>query len=107
MNFAAVFGRHSGRATPSLRATPTTAHTETNRQRSTYRSRNAVQTKPATSDLESLKAHVLAFVTAYNFAKHLKALKWRTPFQSICDAWKSNPSSFKVNPHHLIPGPHT
>ena len=23
-------------------------------------------------DLESLKAHVLAFVTAYNFAKHLK-----------------------------------
>ena len=30
-------------------------------------------------DLESLKAHVLSFVTAYNFAKHLKALKWKTP----------------------------
>ena len=58
-------------------------------------------------DLESLKAHVLSFVTAYNFAKHLKALKWKTPFQSICDAWKSNPSAFKINPHHLIPGPHT
>ena len=26
-------------------------------------------------DLESLKAHVLAFVTAYNFAKHLKGAK--------------------------------
>jgi hypothetical protein len=26
-------------------------------------------------DLHSLKAHVLTFVTAYNFAKHLKALK--------------------------------
>ena len=26
-------------------------------------------------DLENLKAHVMAFVTAYNFAKHLKALK--------------------------------
>ena len=25
-------------------------------------------------DLESLKAHILTFVTAYNFAKHLKAL---------------------------------
>ena len=25
-------------------------------------------------DLDALKAHVLAFVTAYNFAKHLKAL---------------------------------
>jgi transposase InsO family protein len=37
-------------------------------------------------DLDALKAHVLAFVTAYNFAKHLKALRWRTPFQAICDA---------------------
>ena len=32
-------------------------------------------------DLERLKAHVLAFVTAYNFAKHLKALRWRTPLR--------------------------
>jgi transposase InsO family protein len=59
------------------------------------------------SDLETLKAHVLAFVTAYNFAKHLKALRWRTPFQAICDAWTKNPSIFKINPHHLIPGPNT
>jgi hypothetical protein len=29
-------------------------------------------------DLEALKAHVLAFVMAHNFAKHLKALRWRT-----------------------------
>jgi transposase InsO family protein len=36
-------------------------------------------------DLESLKAHVLAVVTAYNFAKHLKRLQWRTPFQAICE----------------------
>jgi len=59
------------------------------------------------SDLEALKAHVLAFVTAYNFAKHLKALRWQTPFQAICDAWTKNPSIFKINPHHLIPGPNT
>jgi hypothetical protein len=39
--------------------------------------------------LDVLKAHVLAFVRAYNFAKHLKALRWRTPFQAICDAWAS------------------
>jgi transposase InsO family protein len=58
-------------------------------------------------DLESLKAHVLAFVTAYNFAKHLKALRWRTPYQVICEAWTKDPSIFKINPHHLIPGPHT
>jgi transposase InsO family protein len=58
-------------------------------------------------DLEALKAHVLAFVTAYNFAKHLKALQWRTPFQAICDAWAKDPAIFKINPHHLIPGPNT
>lgn len=57
-------------------------------------------------DLESLKAHVLAFVSTYNFAKHLKALRWRTPYQAICDAWTKDPAIFKINPHHLIPGPH-
>lgn len=57
-------------------------------------------------DLGSLKAHVLAFVTADNFAKHLKALRWRTPYQVICEAWTKDQSIFKINPHHLIPGPH-
>ena len=55
-------------------------------------------------NVESLRSHVLSFVTAYIFAKQLKTLKWKTPFQSICDAWKSDPSAFKINPHHLIPG---
>ena len=58
-------------------------------------------------DLEALQAHVLAFVTAYNFAKHLKAPQWRTPFQAICDAWAKDPAIFKINPHHLIPGPNS
>jgi transposase InsO family protein len=58
-------------------------------------------------DLGALKAHVLAFVTAYDYAKHLKALRWRTPFQAICDAWAENPAIFRINPHHLIPGPNT
>ena len=57
--------------------------------------------------LEALKAHVQAFIRAYNFAKHLKALRWRTPFQAICDAWAKDRSIFKINPHHLIPGPNT
>jgi transposase InsO family protein len=55
--------------------------------------------------LDALKAHVLTFIRAYNFAKHLKALRWRTPFQAICDAWTKDPTIFKLNPHHLIPGP--
>jgi transposase-like protein len=56
-------------------------------------------------DLTSLKAHVLAFVAAYNFAKHLKALRWRTPFEAIVHAWTADPSTFRINPRHLIPGP--
>ncbi len=58
-------------------------------------------------NLDALKAHILAFVRACNFAKHLKALRWRTPFQAMCDAWIADPSVFRINPHHLIPGPHT
>jgi transposase InsO family protein len=58
-------------------------------------------------DPEALRAHVLAFVTAYNFAKHLKALRWRTPFQAVLDAWTKDPSIFKIDPHHLIPGPNS
>ncbi len=56
-------------------------------------------------DLESLKAHVLAFVSAHNFAKHLKAIRWQTPFEAICDAWTKTPDIFKLDPRHLIPGP--
>lgn len=55
--------------------------------------------------LDALRTHVLAFVSAYNFAKHLKALQWRTPFQSICDTWQRDPSPFKIDPRHLIPAP--
>jgi transposase InsO family protein len=58
-------------------------------------------------DLEALKAHVLAFATACDFAKHLKALRWRTPFRAVCDAWNADPSAFKIDPRRLIPGPHT
>lgn len=56
---------------------------------------------------EQLREHLAAFVAAYRFAKHLKALRWRTPYQVICEAWTKDPSIFKINPHHLIPGPHT
>ncbi len=57
--------------------------------------------------LESLKAHVIAFVSAYNFAKHLKALRWKTPFEAVCHAWNTTPDIFKLNPRHLTPGPNS
>jgi transposase-like protein len=58
-------------------------------------------------DINSLKAHVLAFVKTYNFAKHLKALRWKTPFETIVQAWTKDPSVFNIDPRHLIPGPNT
>jgi hypothetical protein len=58
-------------------------------------------------DLKNLKAYVLTFVTAYSFAKHLKALRWRTPYQAICNAWTNAPPIFKINLHHVVPGPHS
>jgi len=54
-----------------------------------------------------LKTHVLAFVSAYNFAKHLKALRWRTPFKAVCYAWTTTSDILKLNPRHLSPGPNT
>ena len=58
-------------------------------------------------DLESLKAHVLAFVSAYTFANHLKALRWRTPFKAVCHAWTTTPDILTLNPRYLTPGPNT
>ena len=58
-------------------------------------------------DPDSLKAHVLAFVSAYNFAKHLKALRWKTPFEAVCQAWTTTPDIFRLDPRHLTPGPNT
>jgi hypothetical protein len=49
-------------------------------------------------DPHSLKAHVLPFVTAYNFAKPLKALKWRTPYQVICEAWTKSSRNLQNQP---------
>ncbi len=50
MNFAAVAGHRSGRATPSLRNAPQRQSMERIGRESIYRDRNAVQANPATSE---------------------------------------------------------
>ncbi|WP_373851433.1 integrase core domain-containing protein, partial [Delftia acidovorans] len=54
--------------------------------------------------LEQLREHVQAFIQSYNFGKHLKALRWKTPFRAICEAWEKDPSRFRLHPHHLTVG---
>ena len=51
--------------------------------------------------------HVAVYLAAYNFAKHLKALRWRTPYEMIQALWESKPELFRDSPDHLIPGPNT
>jgi transposase-like protein len=56
---------------------------------------------------DQLRAHLAAFVDAYNFAKRLKALKGFTPFEHICKCWTEDPNRFNVDPTHLSPGLNT
>ena len=55
-------------------------------------------------------AALLEFGTDWSvfcFSKYLKALRWKTLYQSIVDAWQKNPATFKIDPRHLIPETHT
>src|SRR5256885_16631067 len=53
---------------------------------------------------EQLREHVQAFIQSYNFGKHLKALRRKTPLRAICEAWEKDPSRFRLHPHHLTVG---
>ena len=47
-----------------------------------------------------LRRHVKNWLTAYNFAKQPKALRFRTPHEVIEGIWKAKPDIFIVQPHH-------
>jgi len=52
-----------------------------------------------------LRAHLTDFVSAYNFARRLKTLRGLTPYEAICKAGSAEPSRFRSNPLHEMPGP--
>jgi transposase InsO family protein len=56
---------------------------------------------------EQLKAHLSAFLMAYNFAKRLKTLRGLTPHEYVCKAWTDSPERFRLNPFHHTSGPYT
>jgi hypothetical protein len=54
-----------------------------------------------------LMGHVADYLAAYNFAKHLKALRGgKTPYEKIRVLWKSKPGLFRGSPDHLTIGLH-
>src|SRR5258707_15529852 len=54
-----------------------------------------------------LQAHLVDFVTAYNFARRLKILKGLSPYEYICSTWTKEPGRFILNPIHQMPGLNT
>jgi len=54
---------------------------------------------------EQLRAHLPDFVNAYNFGRRLKTLRGLTPYEFICKAWSAEPSRFRLDPSHQMPGP--
>jgi len=59
------------------------------------------------SSIQELRRHVSDRPIAYNFAKQLKALKFRTPCEAIEELWKSKPGTFIVKPSHHMAGPNS
>jgi hypothetical protein len=53
---------------------------------------------------DHLKAHLHAFLMAYNFAKRFKTLKGLTPYEHICKCWQQEPERFTTNPYHYTLG---
>ena len=53
---------------------------------------------------DQLRAHLSAFVEAYNYAKRLKTLKGLTPFEFIARCWTDEPDRFTRSPFHQSTG---
>lgn len=52
---------------------------------------------------DQLRAHLSAFVEAYNYGKRLKTLKGLTPFEFIAKCWTHEPERFTKSPlHHSV-----
>ena len=55
-------------------------------------------------NLEQLQQHLKQFMLVYNFAKKLKSLKFKTPFEFIIEQYKIHPKLFHQNPYHYSRG---
>ena len=56
---------------------------------------------------KELKEHLYAYLMAYNFARRLKSLRGKTPWQFILNSFTTNPEYFIINPRHFITGLNT
>lgn len=54
-----------------------------------------------------LRSHVADYLAAYNFAKRLKALRWKMPYETTRMLYESKSVFFRYSSDHLILGPNT
>jgi transposase-like protein len=59
------------------------------------------------ASIQELRRHVSDWLIAYNFAKQLKALRFKTPYEAVEELWKSKPDAFIAQPNHHMLGPNT
>lgn len=69
--------------------------------------RNATTTSFHYASIQELRRHVADWLIAYNFARQLKALKFRTFYEAIDQLCKSKPNAFIAQPSHHMLGPNT
>ena len=56
---------------------------------------------------QQLKRHLHDFLKAYNHARRLKALNWKTPAEKIIETFEATPNIFHSNPYHYSLGLNT
>src|SRR3546814_10591039 len=56
------------------------------------------------TSINELRRHVRDWLVAYNFAKQLKALRFKTTYEAIEELRKSKPDIFNMKPHHHMLG---
>ena len=54
--------------------------------------------------INQFEKHLQEFILVYNFAKRLKSLKFKTPFEFLAEKFKNNPTLFYQNPDHYSRG---
>ncbi|UWF59418.1 IS481 family transposase [Brucella sp. 2716] len=59
------------------------------------------------ASITDLRRHVRDWLMAYNYAKQLKALRFKTPFEAILHLSERKPEIFKQKPNHHMLGPNT
>ncbi|TPW25981.1 IS481 family transposase [Pararhizobium mangrovi] len=59
------------------------------------------------ASIDDLRRHVRDWLLAYNYAKQLKTLRFKTPFEAIRQISEAKPEIFRRSPRHDMLGPNT